>query len=338
MPDHPSASPRPAAARPRNAAATRRPSWRARGTGTARRGWLAGLLAPVLVPVLGLALAPVLGLVLAPAAAAEACAGEDLLDRLAREDPAAHAAILAEGAAIPNGDARLWRIAIPGTDTPASHLFGTYHDTETLATLTPAVETAFAAATRLVVELDAAEVAAMQDRIAADPAFSLRADPVVPGEGLADRLDAAGRAAADRALARRGLSLALADRLAPWLLFSALGVPACELAAMAEGEVVMDRGLMDRAEARGIPVTGLESYESALATFDALPDAAVADLLADSIALAEIEEDLRATMIGLYAEGRIGVLAATATAVTRRRSARAGPEAERLEALFHDLV
>ncbi|MEL6210526.1 MAG: hypothetical protein AAFR44_10180, partial [Pseudomonadota bacterium] len=133
MPDHPSASPRPAAARPRNAAATRRPSWRARGTGTARRGWLAGLLAPVL----GLALAPVLGLALAPAAAAEACAGEDLLDRLARDDPAAHAAILAEGAAIPNGDARLWRIAIPGTDTPASHLFGTYHDTETLATLTP---------------------------------------------------------------------------------------------------------------------------------------------------------------------------------------------------------
>ncbi|MEM9783729.1 MAG: TraB/GumN family protein [Pseudomonadota bacterium] len=265
-----------------------------------------------------------------------ACRGDDLLARLAAEDPAAHQAIIEEGKTVLNGEARLWRVAAPSG--AVSHLFGTYHDTGVFDRLSPAMHEAFASAERLVVELAPDEVAALERRVASDPTFSLRASPLPAGQGLAAQLSAAERPAAEAALAARGLTLQVADRLAPWLLVSALGVPACELTSMAAGGQVLDTRLMQMAADRGVPVLGLESYVAALDAIAAIPDAAITDLLVDALRLARHEEDIRATLTALYAEGRIGTLSAAIDAFGRRLSGRTGAEAERLAEAFDSAV
>ncbi|MEM6972867.1 MAG: TraB/GumN family protein [Pseudomonadota bacterium] len=278
---------------------------------------------------------------LIPLEAMAACAGRNLLDDLAAADPATHAAILAEGETVRNGGARLWRVVAPGeagaSDTTLiSYLFGTYHDTGAHLTLSPAVEMAFEAATRLVVELDPASLEALAARVAGDPTFSLRATPPSAGERLVDRLPRAGRQAAEAALAARGLTLPMADRLAPWLLFSTLGVPACELSAMGAGAEVLDTRLMSAAVASGKPVTGLERYETALSAIDALPPDIAADMIVDALLMARHEEDVRATLMDSYAKGQIGTLWAASQFLGQRFSGRPAAEAERMAEAFDE--
>ncbi|MEM7499388.1 MAG: TraB/GumN family protein [Pseudomonadota bacterium] len=241
---------------------------------------------------------------LAPAAQA-ACGGQDLIAAMGADERAALEAAAAE---TPNGEGRLWRVEAP--DGAVGHLFGTYHDTGAVATLTAAVEDAFAASKALIVELTEAEFAAMEARLAADPAFSFTAGPDGLGARLANSLSAEEREVAEAALAERGLTLGIATGLKPWLLFSLLGTPACQIEEMAGGAPVLDRVLIERAEARGLSVSGLEDYETALAAFGRIGEAEALALARDMLSLAPLEEDLRRTLLGLYAEGRTGMIAA----------------------------
>ncbi|MGF1552204.1 MAG: TraB/GumN family protein [Paracoccaceae bacterium] len=293
-----------------------------------RARWTLGRLA-------ALAVAGAVALATAPhAPAAELlCEGEDLIARLAETDPAAHAALLAEAEAVENGGRRLWRIEPEAGGAP-SHLFGTYHDTEADDTLTPAVDAAFETAERLVVELTTAEVARMEKRARTDPGFVMRPEPLDGVDTLSERLSPEERVAAEAVLAERGLNLAVAERLRPWMLFSTLGVPACQMRALAAGESVLDQVLVERAEARGLPVTGLETYEAALGAFDALDDEATRRLAVDALLLAAIEEDVRATLLGAYAEGEVGLLAAFGDRLARTRTAQTSEEGARLAEAF----
>ncbi|MEM6490011.1 MAG: TraB/GumN family protein [Pseudomonadota bacterium] len=275
-------------------------------------------------------------LTLAVPSLAAACAGRDMLAELAAADPDAHAALLARGAAIPNGEGRLWRVE--GPDGGVSHLFGTYHDTETYATLTPTVTDTLAGARRFVAELTEAEIGEMEARIAADPLFSLQLEQAVDVRSLADRLTPEERRVAADALARRGMTLEIAAMLKPWVLFSALGVPACQLEAMTTGAPVLDRQLMAEAAARGVPVSGLEDFDVALGAFDLIDANTALALIRDSLALAPREEDVRATMVALYAEGRIGVLQAFAEDLGTRYSPRDPAEVARDNARFAEAL
>lgn len=246
-------------------------------------------------------------LCLLPQLAAGACAGRDLLAAFQTEDPDRYAAILSAAAEVRNGGSRFWRVT--GPDGGVSHLFGTYHDTDAAKTITPPVRVAFAAAERLVMEMSEDEMARMEMRIATDPTFSFRTtatDPALLMKGLST----AEREVVDDALAARGLSVEMARRLQPWLLFSLFGVPACQLAAMAEGGVVMDRQLAAAAAEEGKPVLGLERYEEALSTFEEIPEDEAALMIRDFLALVPLEEDMRATLLALYAQGRIGLIEA----------------------------
>ncbi|MEL6766199.1 MAG: TraB/GumN family protein [Pseudomonadota bacterium] len=249
-----------------------------------------------------------LALSLFAGAATATCNGVDLI---AGMDAGARAAMEVEAAEVPNGEGRLWQVEAPSG--AVGHLFGTYHDTEAAGTLTPAVRAAFAEATTLVVELTEKEFAAMEARIAADPSFSFGGGRDGLGAQLAESLDREERAAAEQALAARGLSLAAAAQLKPWLLFSLLGTPACQLAAMGAGAPVLDRVLIEEAEARGLPVRGLETYEAALAAFDEIGDAASLGLARDMLALAPHDEDIRRTMLTLYVAGRTGMISVFST-------------------------
>jgi len=262
-----------------------------------------------------------------------ACGGEDLMARLAAERPAAHEAILAGAAGIENGEGRLWRVERAGV--PASHLFGTYHDTTAIGTMTAQVEAAFEEAGTLVVELTEDEMARLQARVASDPSFVFAAE----GAGVAARLAPAELARAEAVLARRGLTVEMAERMQPWMFFSVMGIPACELEAMAAGAEVMDKALMTRAAAAGMPVVGLETYEEALGAFGGIDPDLAAELAGDALRLAEHEEDIRATMLGLYREGRIAAIDSFSDWLAAEEADRLPAEAVRVgDALEAELI
>lgn len=256
------------------------------------------------------------------------CGGEDLMPGLAAEAPAAHAGILAEAAATPNGDSRFWRVERDGA--APSWLFGTYHDTTTIGTLTPAIEAAFGAAGTLVVELTAAELERLNARVSTDPSFVFALD----GNGVAARLDPAVLARAAAVLERRGLTVAMAERMQPWMFFSVMGIPACQIEAMAGGAQVMDQVLLRRAAAAGKELVGLETYEEALGAFGAVDPDIAAEAALDLIRLSEREEDLRATMLGFYRAGNLAGIDAFSDWLTTQASGRVSEEAERLSAAF----
>lgn len=250
----------------------------------------------------------VLGLLLTPGwAGAATCGGRDLMAELARSDPASHAAMLAAARAEPNAQGKFWRVR--GGGGADSYLFGTYHDTELGARpIDPGIAAALEGARVMLVELTEAEQARLDARAASDPAFVFD----TTGGALVSRalagLDGAARAAAEAALAGRGLDLATADMLRPWMLFSLMGLPYCQIEAIGGGAPVLDTVLMRRAGAAGVPVRGLESYEQALAAFDAMPPDLAPGVLADMIGGVAIEEDMRATLTALYDQGEIAAI------------------------------
>jgi uncharacterized protein YbaP (TraB family) len=204
---------------------------------------------------------------------------------------------------VPNGKGIFWQVERAGTET--SYLFGTFHDTEIAAEpLAPQVQAALAQARVMLVEISAAEMARMQARLASDPGFAVDLN----GPGLAARLAPEDRSAAESALARRGLSLALVDRLRPAFLFSILAQPQCALDAMAAGKPVLDAALMARAGTAGIPVLGMESYSDALERIDALDTPTLDRLLADALHNLDRVEDFRRTSVELYRRGEMGML------------------------------
>ncbi|MEM6679408.1 MAG: TraB/GumN family protein, partial [Pseudomonadota bacterium] len=278
-----------------------------------------------------LALAALIVLAAGPTLAA--CAGEDMVPQLPAEE---RAELEAAAAAVSNGTARLWRVEAP--TGAVGYLFGTYHDTEAIETLTPAVEAAFAEAERLAVELTHEEMSALEARLAADPSFSLQTGPGGLAARLAEGLSPAERAAAEEVLAARGITLGMATQLKPWLLFSLLGTPACQLQAMGTGAAVLDTVLIERAEARGLPVSGLEDYETALGAFSTIDDASALRLARDMLALAPQEEDIRRTLLTAYAAGQTGMIQAFADQVSRALPGRSSTESDRTAEAFSEAV
>jgi uncharacterized protein len=259
-------------------------------------------------------------LCLAPAALAD-CRGVNMLDALARTDPAAHAAIVAGAEATPNAEGRLWRVDRPGL--PPSHLFGTFHTAEAVATVPDAAWAALGDARIALLELGAAEQNAMQARLSGDRAFAF--DDAAPP--LARRLGPADLAVVAKALAARGIPLETADRMRPWMLYSLLAVPACHLRAQPAGAPPLDAVMTRRATAAGIPHAGLESYEEAVAAFRRLPPERLLALLVDAGALFEHEEDIFRTHLDLYAAGRLATIDAFARWLSTRPPSGAGAAA-----------
>ncbi|MEO1776521.1 MAG: TraB/GumN family protein [Pseudomonadota bacterium] len=273
---------------------------------------------------------------LAPAAAEAACGGRDLFAPLETQDPVRYAAILEAASTVPNGQGRLWRIT--GPDGGVSHLFGTYHDTEAAALMSPEARSAFGEAERLVLEISEAELAAMEARMASDPFMSMRSQPIDPALLMAG-LDARQRRAMEAALATRGLTVEVAAALQPWLLFAMFGVPACQIEASAQGTPVLDRQLADDAVARGVPVEGLESFTEALSVFSRFDDADTALMLRDAISVVALQEDIRRTLLNLYGRGQIGVIQSFTEDLTRDLLPGDPEEAiERNEALLSELL
>jgi hypothetical protein len=271
--------------------------------------------------VLSLFLWPQLAAAQSATQSAARCAGTDLLALMETADPAAHAALFRRAHAAANARGKFWRVSRDGV--PPSYLFGTFHDTGIARRpLDPAVARALGAARLMLVEVTEEEQARLQARIASDPDFVIDAGAT----GLSGRLSAAERAVAEAMLAERGVTLAVADKLRPWMLFSLLAVPQCVLHEARQGQPTLDALLMSKAAGAGVPVAGLETYREAIAGLAAIPADTMDELLLEMLRDLSDEEDTRRTSVELYLAGEIAAIwefsivsAAETTGIARSR-------------------
>ncbi|MEJ1161876.1 TraB/GumN family protein [Prosthecomicrobium sp. N25] len=258
----------------------------------------------------------VAALLSAPAEAAPpVCGGRDLLAEMKTADPVQHAAILASGAAVENGEAGFWRIDPPNGAAP-SWLLGTAHLSDPrILDLPPARARA----------LDGARVVALENTNVLDPALARAAY----GEGLTAMVYQDGRtlagvigpeawAAVKAEVERRGIPGWAVMGWKPWILsFGLLMYPPCELQRWIAGVDFLDIAIGKRAKAAGKPVVDLETVIDQFQAIDAMSEAEQIAFLRALVAAGPRLEDLQETTVALYRSGRVGLLWATAVALFR---------------------
>ena len=231
----------------------------------------------------------VAALVAVPASAM--CRGRNLIDTLSAET---QAGLRAAADAAPFARGNLWR-ATRGDQV--LHLIGTFHLDDPrhdalMARLAPLID----GASTVLVEAGPAEEAALQAALAADPSLVfLTNGPTLP-ETLApatwDRLKDALRA--------RSIPPFLGAKMRPAYLSMLLSLPPCALISATEPQNGLDRRIIARTRAQGIPLRALEPFS---VVFDIFSDMTLSDqvaLLELSLALDAQSEDVFATLTDAY--------------------------------------
>jgi uncharacterized protein YbaP (TraB family) len=278
--------------------------------GFARMAAVTWLYVPVIAGFLGL-VGPAFG----------SCAGRNLIEALAEAD---RQALFERAHAVPFAQGNLWRATREGEEIT---LIGTLHMDDsrheaTMVALAPALD----AARVVLVEAGPEEIAALQSRLARDPALMVQTEgPTLPerlSPELWDKLAQAVRA--------RGVPPFMAAKLQPWYLSMILSIPPCALEAMGE-----DRGLdaqvIEAAEARGLPVRALEPYDTVFSVFDTMSDADQLSMITSSLALEDRSEDMSSTLIDSYFDEEARVIWEFSRAVALTIE---GYSAERVEREF----
>jgi uncharacterized protein YbaP (TraB family) len=235
---------------------------------------------------------------------AGSCGGENLLDKLRKDDPAAHDAVLDAAAQTPFGDTLLFRIDKPGT--APSWLFGTMHLTDERVTELPAAaDNALENASIIAIEtLGVLDPVAMQRELMSRPDLTMFVDE----RRLSDFMDEDQRAIIEAGLAARGMRLALVDRMKPWILTGMLSVPGCEMARKQSGAEILDISIARHAENNGKELAGLETVMEQLDAMASLPMTFHVQGITDVLRNPGMAEDAFETMIQLYEDGQIGVI------------------------------
>ncbi|WP_169054158.1 TraB/GumN family protein [Nitratireductor sp. XY-223] len=241
-----------------------------------------------------------------------ACRGDNLVEALARDNPELLAGIREKAAEIPNGNSLLWRIERDGS--APSWLFGTMHATDPrVLEMSEAARAAFDSAGTVVVE--SSEITDLEGAMA-----SLMTDPSLTmldaGTTLQSLLEEADLAEVEAVLKERGVPITFVSRMQPWMVFSLISVPECELARRAQGVSFLDKQLADDALHGGKTLAGLETLKEQLSVLSELPLDVQAQLLADTATLGDLLEDVTATMTELYLDGQIGMIMPLVEATT----------------------
>ena len=233
------------------------------------------------------------------------CRGANLVLSIGREHPDAMARIDAKADATPYGYGRFWRLEKPGITS--SWLYGTMHVADERATdLSEEVRARIAAARIVALEIkEIADPVAMQTKMGALVGKSFYLD----GTTLAARLKPRAEEAVRAALAKRGpMPWRTAQRMKPWLLMSAMLVPACETARKAEGRPIVDRLIADLAAKAERPLVGLETVESQVETLAGIPEPIMLAALVNVARLGSRIDDVFETSVALYESGETAKL------------------------------
>ncbi|NCP10784.1 MAG: TraB/GumN family protein [Sphingomonadales bacterium] len=199
-----------------------------------------------------------------------------------------------------DADPALW--VIKDADTTI-YLFGTIHLLEPdLVWFDDAVADAFNASDELVLEMIEPDAATAQRGI-------LSRAIATDGIALRDRLNAEQRAKYDAAMAAHKLPTATYDKFEPWMAAISLSLAPMQRLGFDPDQGV-EKSIADKARARRMTVSALESFDEQIAIFDSLPPAdQIAFLMSviDSLSEMQITMD---RMVRAWATGDVAGLAA----------------------------
>lgn len=221
------------------------------------------------------------------------CAGSNLFDEMPAEK---RAALTAAADAVPFPRGNYWR-ATKGDEVIT--LIGTYHFDDprhfpTLDTIKPVIE----AAKTVLVEAGPEEEKALMDLIARDPGKMM----IMEGPTLLEQLPPDVWAQLSDALAKRGIPGFMAAKMQPWYVAVLLAIPPCAMAQMKDPKG-LDGLVIDTAEAAGVPVRGLEPFDTIFGIFGAMTQAEMVSMIQSTLAVEDRSEDYSATLADSYFAG-----------------------------------
>ncbi|TCU36244.1 TraB/GumN family protein [Rhizobium azibense] len=236
-------------------------------------------------------------------AADDTCTGQNLMSELQQNDPARYAEVVKEADATPNGKGIFWKIEKPGLKP--SWLLGSMHVTDPRVLNLPLyARAARDGADTIVIESD--EILSQKKAAAAllaRPDLTMFTDGTTI-EKLLSRDDYARLGAG---LKRRGIPLSAVSRMRPWMIASAVALPACEISRKAKGIPFLDQKIAADAAAEGKQVRGLETLAEQLQAMAELPVEFHLKSLIETLELGSKMNDVVETMTDLYLSGDIGM-------------------------------
>ncbi len=239
-----------------------------------------------------------------PADAAEDnCNGKDLLSELRQNEPARYAEAVKEADATPNGKGIFWKIEKPGLKP--SWLLGTMHVTDPrVLNLPPRAQEAHDGADTIVIESDE-----ILDEKKATASLLMRPDLMMFTDGttIEKLLSPEDYTRLEDGLKQRGIPLSAVSRMRPWMIASAVALPACEMARKAKGVQFLDQKIAADAAAEGKQVKGLETLAEQLQAMTELPTEFHLKSLIETLELGAKMNDVVETMTDIYLSGDIGM-------------------------------
>ena len=239
-----------------------------------------------------------------PADAAEDnCNGKDLLSELRQNEPARYAEAVKEADATPNGKGIFWKIEKPGLKP--SWLLGTMHVTDPrVLNLPPRAQEAHDGADTIVIESDE-----ILDEKKATASLLMRPDLMMFTDGttIEKLLSPEDYTRLEDGLKQRGIPLSAVSRMRPWMIASAVALPACEMARKAKGAQFLDQKIAADAAAEGKQVKGLETLAEQLQAMTELPTEFHLKSLIETLELGAKMNDVVETMTDIYLSGDIGM-------------------------------
>lgn len=231
------------------------------------------------------------------------CGGTDMLPELATSDPALHAQILREAAAVENGGALLWKLERAGA--PPSHLFGTVHLTDQrVAQLPPKTRAALGKSSTVVLEV--ADLSPNNSAVALSGAMRLAI--FTDGTSLDKLISQDEFAKVSQAVVRAGMPVETARLFKPWIVTMLMSGTECERRKIQAGALVQDMRIADEAKKRGVPLISLETIDSQLEALATIPQDRQIEMLRSGLPYMDRTPDLVETTLQLYLKRNIGAV------------------------------
>ncbi|MDP3262060.1 MAG: TraB/GumN family protein [Tabrizicola sp.] len=230
----------------------------------------------------------------AAAPATAACVGRNLFTEM---EPVRLAEIRAETDAVPFASGNFWR-ATRGDEVIT--IAGTYHFDDprhapNLAALAPHITSA----ATVLVEAGPDEEKALMAHIAKDPSTMV----ITEGLPLNQRLPPEVWDPLAKALSNRGIPPFMTAKFQPWYVLTLLSIPPCAMSAMTEKPKGLDGAVIDTALAAGVPVRGLEPFDTLFTIFDAMTPEELTEMLVSTLAIEDMSEDYFTTLVDSYFAG-----------------------------------
>jgi uncharacterized protein YbaP (TraB family) len=226
------------------------------------------------------------------------CAGKNLFSEM---PPDKLATLTAAADAVPFPRGNYWR-ATKGDAVVT--LIGTYHFDDprhdpTLATIAPVIQSA----STVLVEAGPEEEKALKALIARDPGKMM----IMDGPTLLEQLPPDVWNDLSTALSLRGVPGFMAAKLQPWYVAVLLSVPPCAMAQMKDPKG-LDGLVIDTAEAAGVPVRGMEPFDTVFKIFGDMTHDEMVAMIQSTLAVEPQAEDYSATLADSYFAGESRII------------------------------